>query len=136
EVVRRRRSQRAVLVFQRLRVAAVRAALLLGRANPMSSRSVAFGALALAGFAALGSQLLSYGLVYPAQSRGQLPLVLSLAAGVVLAGVALGMSLAALRRAALPSERFLAVVSISLSCFFLFVVLFGFGIPNLFLAPG
>jgi hypothetical protein len=99
-------------------------------------RSVAFSALVVACFAALGSQLLSYGLVYPAQSHGKLPLVLALLSGVLLAALSLAMSRAALRRAALPSERFLAVVSMAVCGFFLFVVLFGFGIPNLFLAPG
>jgi hypothetical protein len=101
----------------------------------MSSRNVAFGALSLACFAALGSQVLSYGLVYPAQSHGKLPLVLAVAAGAGLAALALGLSIGAFRRATLPSERFLAVISMALSCYFLFVVLCGYGIPNLFLTP-
>ena len=99
----------------------------------MSSKVASFGGLALACFAALGSQLLSYGLVYPAQSHGKLLLVLALAAGVGLAALALGLSIGGLRRAVLPSERFVAVISIALSCYLLFVVLFGYGIPDLFL---
>jgi hypothetical protein len=84
--------------------------------------------------AALGSQVLSYGLVYPAAEGGsKLPLALSLLAGALLAALAGGLSLRAHRQAVLHSERFLALLGIVLSCFFLFVVVVGFGLPDLFL---
>jgi hypothetical protein len=84
--------------------------------------------------AALGSQVLSYGLVYPAAARAsKVPLVLALLAGVLLAAFAAGLSLRAHRQAVLRSERFLALLGLVLSCFFLFVVVVGFGLPDLFL---
>jgi hypothetical protein len=89
--------------------------------------------LALAIVAVLGSQILSYGLVYPAAAAGKWPLAAALAAGATLASVSGALSWHALRRSAAGSERFVAGLGLALSGFLLFVVLFGFGIPDLFL---
>jgi hypothetical protein len=62
-------------------------------------------------------------------------LYLALLGGVALCGIAVWLSIRALRGAAVHSVRFLALLSFALSAFFLFVVLVGFGIPNLFLSP-
>jgi uncharacterized membrane protein (UPF0182 family) len=97
-------------------------------------RGRAFLALLFGALAALGTQVLSYGLVYPAGNQGsKLPLVLALINGALLAAVAAWLSVRAHRRATLESERFLALLGIVLSCFFLFVVVVGFGVPDLFL---
>jgi hypothetical protein len=96
-------------------------------------RGRAFLALVIGALAALGTQVTSYGLVYPAADRGtKLPLVLALVAGVLLAAFAACLSLRAHRRATLASERFLALLGLVLSCFFLFVVVVGFGVPEIF----
>lgn len=96
-------------------------------------RGRAFLALVVGALSALGSQVTSYGLVYPAADRGtKLPLVLALVAGTLLAALAAWMSVRAHRRAVVPAERFLALLVLALSCFFLFVVVVGFGVPNIF----
>ena len=97
------------------------------------TRTVAFLAMILATLAALGSQCLSYGLVYPAAAHGsKLPLVLALLLGSLLASLAGYLSFQSLARARVPSERFVAILGLALSGFFLFVVIFGFGIPDCF----
>jgi hypothetical protein len=101
----------------------------------MSSRFLAVGGLVLGAFAVLASQVLSYGLVYPARSHGKFPLYLALFGGVALCAVAAWLARRALRGEALESVRFLALVSFAISAFFLFVVLVGYGIPNLLLSP-
>lgn len=98
-------------------------------------RSRAFLAIVLGAVAALGAQLLCYGLVYPARSQGKWPILLSLLAGGLLASIAAWLSARAHGNATGKSERFLALLGVVLSAFFLFVVLVGYGIPNLFLGP-
>ena len=98
----------------------------------MNSRSLGVSALVLGSAAALGALTTSYGLVYPARGQqNKAPLLLALVVGSVAACVAGLLSLAAHRRATQPSERFLAVLGLVLSAFFLFVIVFGFGIPDL-----
>src|SRR3954469_15505790 len=105
---------------------------LSGWAHRMRGR--AFLALVIGAVAALGTQATSYGLVYPAADRGtKSPLVLALVAGTLLAALAAWMSVRAHRRASMPPERFLALLALVLSCFFLFVVVLGFGVPDIFL---
>lgn len=101
----------------------------------MSSRNGAFLALCIATAAVLGSQTLSYGLVYPSQSaHSKVPVLLGTLCGVLSSAVAIWLSARAKREASGPSERFMALLSLVLGCFFLFVVVAGFGIPVLFLA--
>ena len=100
----------------------------------MSSRNSAFLALVIGTAATLCAQVLSYGLVYPAGARhSKSPLALALLGGALGVGFAAWLSFGAYRRASLPAERFLALLSLVLSAFFLFVVLAGFGIPDLML---
>ncbi|HEX3773344.1 MAG TPA: hypothetical protein VHV51_02710 [Polyangiaceae bacterium] len=89
--------------------------------------------IALATFAVLGTQVLSYGLVYPARYASKWPLALALLAGSAIALGATGLSLQSLRGAATRAERFVALISLILSSFFLFVIIFGFGVPDLLL---
>lgn len=101
----------------------------------MSRNRVAF-ALSLASAAVLGTQLLAYGLVYPAgAARTKTPIVLALLLGSLLAALAGGVSYRALRRAQGESERFTALLSLVISGFFLLVVVAGFGVPTVFLSP-
>ncbi len=100
----------------------------------MNPRSLSFWSLTLSSGAVLGALAASYGLVYPARGQhSKLLLALALLAGAFAACVAGWLSLAARRRAAHESERFLALLGLVLSGFFLFVIVFGFGIPNLLL---
>jgi hypothetical protein len=100
----------------------------------MKPRQSAFLALALATVAVLGSQVLSYGLVYPAKAEhSKLPLLLALSGGALAAIGAILLARLSLRRASLESERFIALLSLLLSAYLLFVVIAGFGIPELFL---
>jgi len=102
----------------------------------MTSRTTAFGALALAILAALGTLSLSYGLVYPAGAhQTKAPIALSILAGALTAAVAAWLSARAHRRAALDSERFVALLAGVISAFFLFFIVFGFAIPALILGP-
>jgi hypothetical protein len=102
----------------------------------MTSRTMAFCGLVLGSAAALGAQALSYGLVYPAATyETKAPLAAAVLLGALTAMGAAGLCLRALRRSSEESERFFARLGIMLSCFFLFVILAGFGIPNLFLGP-
>jgi hypothetical protein len=102
----------------------------------MTTRNSVALALTLAAMATLGTQTLMYGLVYPAGSWGtKKPLALALAGGAALAVFSAFVCWRALRRSQLPSERFVALLGLVLSGFFLFIVLFGFGIPNFFLSP-
>ena len=103
----------------------------------MNSRRLGFSSLALGSAAALGALTASYGLVYPARaSHSKAPLSMALLVGAVAACLAGWLALAANRRATQPSERFLAMIGLVLSAFFLFVVVFGFGIPDLILETG
>ena len=98
----------------------------------MNSRSWAASAIALAGAAAPFTQAVGYALVHPARAQGsKLFVVLSLLAGGLLTAVAGWLSLHARRRSSVDSERFLALIGLALSAFFLFVIAFGFGIPSL-----
>ena len=100
----------------------------------MNQRANAFSAIVLGSVAALGALTASYGLVYPARAHGsKLPLGLALLAGALSACLAGWLALAAHRRATRESERFLALLGMILSAFFLFVIVFGFGIPDLVL---
>lgn len=102
----------------------------------MSSRNAAFLALCLGTAAVLGSQTLCYGLVYPSQSaHNKLPIVLGALCGVLSSVVAIWLSARARRDAAERSERFMALLSLALGCFFLFIVVAGFGIPVVLLSP-
>ncbi len=102
----------------------------------MNARSQASLALALGSFAALASQSLSYALVYPAAARGsKVPVVLALVFGAVTAALAVVLGWRALARSRLPSERFLSLLAVALSGFFLLLVVVGFGIPELVLSP-
>ncbi len=103
----------------------------------MNQRSLGFVSIALGSLAALGALTASYGLVYPAHGQHtKLPLWLALLAGALVACLAGGLSLAAHRRASGQSERFVALLALVLSAFFLFIVVFGFGIPNIVLGTG
>jgi hypothetical protein len=100
----------------------------------MSPRSLAFSSLTLGSVAALAALGASYGLVYPARAHhSKVPLALALAVGSLAACLAGWLSLTAHRRARQESERFLALLSLVLSGFFLFVIVIGFGIPDLIL---
>jgi CHASE3 domain sensor protein len=103
----------------------------------MNSRSLGFSSLILGSGAALGALTASYGLVYPARANHtKAPLAVALLVGAVAACFAGWLALSAHRRATQRSERFLAIVGLVLSAFFLFVVVFGFGIPDLVLETG
>ncbi len=103
----------------------------------MNQRSLGFSSLVLGSLSALGALTASYGLVYPARGQhSKLPLWLALLGGALAACLAGGLSLAAQRRAAHESERFLALLGLVLSAFFLFIVVFGFGIPDVILGTG
>jgi hypothetical protein len=98
----------------------------------MNPRISAASSIVLASVAGLFTQGLSYALVYPARAQGsKLIIVLSLVAGGVLTAFAGLLSIQARRRANVESERFLALVGLVLSAFFLFLIAFGFGIPSL-----
>jgi hypothetical protein len=100
----------------------------------LNTRSLSLLALCSAVLATLGSQLLCYGLVYPAAARAsKLPLVAGLALGASITLLSCLVSLISLRRAAVPAEKFFALLSAAVSGFLLFVVLAGFGIPQLLL---
>jgi hypothetical protein len=100
----------------------------------MSCRTLAFLGLVLGAFTALAAETLSYSLVYPAATRGsKLLIAVAVLLGVFIEGVAVAMCWRALHRSVLASERFFGVLALALSGFFLFVVLFGFGIPGLVL---
>ena len=100
----------------------------------MKPRNSALLALALAAVAALGSQVLSYGLVYPAKAQHtRLPVVFGLLSGGVATSCAIALAFLALRRSSLTSERFVARLSLLVGVFLLLVVVAGFGIPALFL---
>lgn len=102
----------------------------------MNTRSLTLLALALGVSAVLGSLSLSYGLVYVSARLGdRTPLVLGTLLGAVTAAVAGALSLVAHRRASSRSERFFALLGLALSVFFLFVILLGYGLPQLFLRP-
>jgi hypothetical protein len=102
----------------------------------MKPTVAAFLALALASITTLGAQVVSYGLVYPARAENsKFPLILALLSGTIATVCAIVLALVAFRRASLDSERFTALLSLLLGAFFLFVVVAGFGIPELFLEP-
>lgn len=102
----------------------------------MKPRRSALLALAVATVAGLGSQVLSYGLVYPAKAQhSRLPVLFGLLSGGVATTCAIALALLALRYSALKSERFVARLSLLVGVFFLLVVIAGFGIPVLFLEP-
>jgi hypothetical protein len=100
----------------------------------MSQRSQAFLSVIVGSLATLGALTASYGLVYPARAQqSKVPLCLALLAGAIVACSAGWLALTAHRRARRESERFLALLGVVLSAFFLFVIIFGFGIPDLVL---
>lgn len=102
----------------------------------MTPRNAVAAALTFASVAVLGSQVLSYGLVYPAgAAHTKSPIALAVLGGALLAGGCTIASFRALRRAQGDAERFTALLGLVLSSFFLFVVVVGFGIPSLFLSP-
>ena len=102
----------------------------------MTTRTSVALALTLATAATLGTQVLMYGLVYPAGASGtKTPLGLAWCGGALLASMAAFVCWRALRRSRTDSERFVALLGLLVSGFFLFVVLAGFGIPNLWLNP-
>ena len=101
----------------------------------MSPRKSALFALIIGSLAALGSQLLGYGLVYPAKALGKSPLALAVFGGAAAAAGAIWLSARALQRSETQSERFVSQLGLLVACFFLFVIVFGFGIPDLLLSP-
>lgn len=96
----------------------------------MTQRGATFFALSLASVAVLGAQLASYGFVYPAGHGLRWPLAATLLGGGALASAAALLSLRSFRRAAIESERFVALLALAVSLFFLFVVVVGFGLPH------
>jgi cytochrome c oxidase subunit III len=103
-------------------------------ARTMNPRSLASRGMILGGGAALATQIVSYALVYPAAKwQSKTPVVIALLGGAGVAVVAVMLSVWALRRSRLESERFLSLLAIVLNAFFLFIVLVGFGVPALFL---
>ena len=93
-------------------------------------------AIALSTAAVLGSEVLSYALVYPARPHGtRLGLMLALIAGSAMAGLASLISWRALHRSSRSADRFFALLGFVISLFFLFVLVAGFGIPQLILSP-
>lgn len=97
----------------------------------MTPRSLAFSSLILSSAAVL-SATASYGLVYPARAySSKWPLLLGLLIGSLATCLSGWLSLVAQRRAKHQSERFLAMLGMFLCSFFLFVILFGLGIPSL-----
>lgn len=96
----------------------------------MSTRATSSLSLAVATIAALGTLTLAYGLVYPAGgSNSKLPIAAAIAGGALLVAIAGFLALGARRHAAQESEQFLSLLALSLSIFFLFVVVLGLGIP-------
>lgn len=96
----------------------------------MSSRTRSFVALALGTLAVLGTLMLMYGLVYPSGARNsKVPLVWAIAGGTGCALLAVVLSLVAHRRASKESERFFALLALTIAGFFMFVMALGFGIP-------
>jgi len=101
----------------------------------MNPRKASALALVLATFAVLSSQMLSYGLVYPARYLSKWPIVLGIVLGAALAFIAGALSLRSYRVAAPGGERFLAAIGLIVSGFFFFVIVLGFGIPSWVLGP-
>lgn len=102
----------------------------------MTPRNAVAAALTVASVAVLGTQILSYGLVYPAgAAHTKSPIGLAVLGGALLAGGCAVASFRALRRAEGDAERFTALLGLVLSGFFLFVVVIGFGVPSLILSP-
>jgi hypothetical protein len=102
----------------------------------MNTRPLALLGLVLGISAVLGSLTLSYGLVHVSARVGtRTPLVLAVALGAAAAALAAVFSLRSARRSASESERFFALLSLVLSAFFLFVIVLGYGLPQLFLRP-
>jgi hypothetical protein len=96
----------------------------------MSSRTRSFIALALGTLAVLGTLTLAYGLVYPSGARDdKWPIFWAIFGGAVFTFAAVLLSVTALRRAGAESERFFARIAWMVGAFFLFVMIFGFGIP-------
>jgi choline-glycine betaine transporter len=100
----------------------------------MNSRAISFGSLALATSAVLGALTLAYGLVYPSGAHdSKLPLAIAIVAGALCAQSAALLGFRTYRRARSEPDRFFALLVLATSAFFLFVVVFGFGIPALVL---
>ena len=100
-----------------------------------SRRALTLGPL-LAVVTTFGTQLASYGLVYPAGARGNSALVVgALAIGAALVSVAVLLAFRALRRARGEAERFVGLLGLVLSGYLWLVVWVGFGLPALFLSP-
>ncbi|WP_394845998.1 hypothetical protein LZC95_00865 [Pendulispora brunnea] len=99
----------------------------------MSARKLALLSLAAGPLAALGGQLLDYGLVYVARDHGtKRALFLGTMAAAALAGAGLLLAQRVHRRASLSrADRFVALLGMVLNAFFLFVVVAGYGLPAL-----
>jgi len=98
----------------------------------MNSRLISCVSLTLASVAVLGTLSLAYGLVYPSGAHEtKLPLALAIVAGAVTAQIAVSFGRRTHRRAASDSERFFAGLVWAAAAFFLFVIVFGFGLPAL-----
>jgi hypothetical protein len=96
----------------------------------MNPRVISCLSLGLGISAVLGTLTLAYGLVYPSGAHEtKLPLVLAICGGALAAQLALALGLRSHRRSANESERFFALLTLAIASFFLFVVVFGFGIP-------
>jgi len=96
----------------------------------MNPRIISGMSLALGSLAVLGTLTLAYGLVYPSGAHEtKLPLLLAICGGALVAQFALAFGLRGHRRAEGEPERFFALLTWATAAFFLFVVVFGFGIP-------
>jgi vacuolar-type H+-ATPase subunit I/STV1 len=103
----------------------------------MNTRPLALLGLVVAGSAVLGSLTSNYALVQlSARIGSRAPVILSTLLGAAGASFAAALSLRALRRSGVQSERFFALLGLVLSAFCLFVILVGYGLPQAFLRPG
>ena len=97
----------------------------------MKPRVSSFLTLSLGILTVLGTQVLAYGLVYPSGARdSKLPLACALVGGALCAQALTALGLRSYRLAGSESERFFALLAWSMTAFFLFVVVLGFGIPT------
>jgi hypothetical protein len=109
----------------------------------MTSRTTAMLAIFVGPVAAAIAQLVSYALVHRAAvqgSRDMSPGVTAVAASAVLIGLFLSWRAFRWRGGVQSTEvegvdRFLAAVGVAMNLFFLFVIVAGFGLPQLILDP-
>jgi len=98
----------------------------------MNQRLVSCMSLSLATVAVLGTLSLAYGLVYPSGAHEtKLPLAAAIVCGAVSARLAVAFGRRSHHHAASDSERFFAGLAWAAAAFFLFVIVFGFGLPAL-----